>query len=174
MHLLLDKARTGDSGATHTVVETLRPRLTKMAAYYGRTAGEDPDDLLQEAWIGLLKALPELDITIGSPEQFLIRHAKWQMLDALRRAKSRRTVSLDEDEAAVYVMPSVPETALNGVFVSEFIRKLTDVQQMVLKCLLAGLTWREAGRVMGCTSANIAYYVRQIRRQYEKWNAEQA
>ena len=36
--------------------------------------------------------------------------------------------------------------------------------------LLAGFTWREAGDALGCTSANIAYHVRQIRRQYEAWS----
>ncbi|HET6453664.1 MAG TPA: class I SAM-dependent methyltransferase [Armatimonadota bacterium] len=29
--------------------------------------------------------------------------------------------------------------------------------------------WREAGNTLGCTSANIAYHVRQIRRRYEEW-----
>ena len=29
-------------------------------------------------------------------------------------------------------------------------------------------TW-EAGSALGCTSANIAYHVRQIRRRYERW-----
>ena len=46
---------------------------------------------------------------------------------------------------------------------------MNDRQRAILDCLLAGLTWREAGSVLGCTSANIAYHVRQIRRQYEEW-----
>jgi len=38
--------------------------------------------------------------------------------------------------------------------------------------LLRGLTWRETGHALGCTSANIAYHVRQIRRHYEVWSNE--
>ena len=28
---------------------------------------------------------------------------------------------------------------------------------------------REVGSALGCTSANVAYHVRQIRRQWEEW-----
>ena len=34
----------------------------------------------------------------------------------------------------------------------------------------SGWHWREAGRELGCTSANVAYHMRQIRRQYEAWS----
>ena len=37
-------ANAGDSAAITAVTEKLRPRLTKMAAYYGRATGEDADD----------------------------------------------------------------------------------------------------------------------------------
>jgi DNA-directed RNA polymerase specialized sigma24 family protein len=70
MDCCYDRARHGDRWATEAVVETLRPRLERMAAYYARCSGEDPDDLLQEAWVGLLEALPVLDLTIGSPDQY--------------------------------------------------------------------------------------------------------
>ena len=35
-----------------------------------------------------------------------------------------------------------------------------------------GLTWREAGSVLGCTSANVAYHMRRIRSQYAAWQEE--
>jgi len=44
----------------------------------------------------------------------------------------------------------------------------------VLNCLLDGMTWREAGDALGCTSANIAYYVRQIKEEYRQWAGEAA
>ena len=77
MNHCLERARAGDLSAIETVVTTLRPRIVRMSAYYARCCGEDPDDLLQEAWIGLLKALPELDLHIGTPEQYLIARARW-------------------------------------------------------------------------------------------------
>ena len=51
--------------------------------------------------------------------------------------------------------------------------RLSVTQRAVLACLLAGLTWREAGDLLGCSSANIAYHVRRIRRQYEAWSGEE-
>ena len=64
------------------------------------------------------------------------------------------------------------ETAVASACVSEFAGRLKENQRAVLACLMDGLTWREAGRALGCTSANIAYHVRHIRRRYEEWSAE--
>src|SRR5438093_1442555 len=85
----------GYPAAIEAVVRALRPRLAKMAAYYARCTGEDEDDLLQEAWLGLLQSLPELDLTIGRPEQYLIQRARWRLLDAVKRARVRRCLALD-------------------------------------------------------------------------------
>jgi len=157
--------------ATEVVVDSLRPRLARMAAYYARCSGEDPDDLLQEAWLGLLEALPVLDLNIGSPDQYLIQRARWRLLDAVKRARVRRCASLEE-EAADRVVDPVTQEAEGAVCVREFAGLLKERQRAILDCLLAGLTWREAGHALGCTSANIAYHVRQIRRQYEEWSGQ--
>lgn len=164
---LFERARTGDALATECLVTTLRPRLVKMAAYYARCSGEDPEDLLQEAWVGLLEALPVLDTRIGSPEQYLIQHARWRLLDAIKRARVRQCASLEEttlDPAA----PAAEETPLAVAWVAEFARCLKPIQRSILSLLLAGCTWREAGKALGCTSANIAYHVRQIRQRYQE------
>jgi RNA polymerase sigma-70 factor (ECF subfamily) len=139
-----------------------------MAAYYAYRCGEDADDLLQEAWLGLLDALPSLDARIGSPEQYLIRRAKWRLLDAVKRSRVRRCASLVEEGGEAAPDPE-PDEALDHAVVVEFLSQLQANQRAVLECLLDGLTWREAGRVLGCTSANVGYHVRQIRRRYEAW-----
>jgi RNA polymerase sigma-70 factor (ECF subfamily) len=144
-----------------------------MAAYYARSCGEDADDLLQEAWIGLLEAIPEVDLGIGSPEQYLIQCARWRLLDAIKRARVRRCASLEDTPVEPVAHPSAMP-AVDTVYVSEFAGQLSQTQQAVLDCLLQGLTWREAGNTLGCTSANIAYHVRQIRRQYVEWADEAA
>lgn len=169
MHRYLERARDGDQSARQAVVDSLHPRIKSMACHYARCSGEDPDDLLQEAWLGLLEALPELDLQIGSPEQYLISRARWRLLDAIKRARVRRCAPLDESTADQTCAP-VSDSAMAVVCVSEFARGLESRQRAVFDCLLSGLTWREAGHVLGCTSANIAYYVRRIRRRYEEWN----
>jgi RNA polymerase sigma-70 factor (ECF subfamily) len=169
MHGWLERARDGDPVALERITEVLWPRVARMAAHYARWCGEDADDLLQEAWIGLLEALPVLDLRIGVPEQYLIQRARWRVLDAVKRARVRRCAPL-EDVATDGTCCA--EAAVAVACVSEFAAGLTATQRSVLACLLAGLTWREAGHVLGCTSANIAYHVRRIRRQYEAWIAE--
>jgi RNA polymerase sigma-70 factor (ECF subfamily) len=170
MSSCLERARSGDRDAIVAVIEALRPRLEKMAAYYARRCGEDADDLLQEAWLGLLEALPAVDLRIGTPEQYLIKRAKWRLLDAVKRARLRRCAPLEEDALEAIEAPPL-EDVMAGAVVQEFLGQLKASQRAVLECLLDGLTWREAGRVLGCTSANVAYHVRQIRRRYESWSA---
>jgi RNA polymerase sigma-70 factor (ECF subfamily) len=140
--------------------------MTKMAAYYARRCGEDPDDLLQEAWHGLFEALPDLDTRIGCPEQHLVLRARWKMLDAIKRARIRRCAPLDED-LQLPPAPCASEEAVTTASMHGFVRELTAAQQQVVDCLLEGLTMREAGERLGCTSANIAYHARQIRRRFE-------
>jgi RNA polymerase sigma factor (sigma-70 family) len=170
MNCCFESARGGEPSAVEAVVASLRPRLARMAVYYARRSGEDPEDLLQEAWVGLLEALPLLDLRIGSPEQYLIQRARWRLLDAVKRARVRRCLPLDDAVAEGLVDPDGESPAATlGLW--EFLGHLKSTQRAVLACLLAGLTWREAGAVLGCTSANIAYHVRQIRSQYEAWSA---
>ena len=172
---LLTRARAGDRLATRRVVDSLRPRIERMALYYARRCGEDPDDLLQEAWIGLLEAVPLVDVRIGVPEQYLVRRARWRLLDAVKRARLRRCASLDpellEERPESAASGPTAEVVAAGVDVSAFMHRLSPTQQQVARCLMAGLTWREAGSALGCTSANVAYHVRQIRKQWESWHA---
>ncbi len=172
MNLSYERARAGDAQATRAITDALRPRLAKMAASYARCTGEDADDLLQEAWVGLLEALPALDVQIGSPEQYLIQHARWRLLDAVRRARVRRCAQLEDAEALPAATPD-RSAALAAACVAEFTGRLKPAQRAILNLLLDGLTWREAGAALGCTSANIAYHVRQIRREYLAWAGAQ-
>ncbi len=163
---LFARARAGDASAVDAVVRALRPRLSRLAAHYARATGENPDDLLQEAWLGLLGALPELDLAIGSPDQYLIQRARWRLLDAVKRARLRRCLPLDDA-----LLEPAPD-ALPAVGLRDFMAGLKANQRAVLDCLLRGLTWRETGDALGCTSANVAYHVRQIQRQYHAWDTE--
>src|SRR3954463_9135209 len=93
----IERVRQGDRAEARGLVERLRPRLERMAAYYARRCGEDADDLLQEAWVGLLEALPGVDLRIRRPGQDLIKRAKWRLRAAVKRARVRRCSALDEN-----------------------------------------------------------------------------
>jgi RNA polymerase sigma-70 factor (ECF subfamily) len=170
---LLASARKGNAAATTEVFGALRPRLSRMAAWYAHRCPEDADDLLQEAWLGVLEALPALDVRIGDPEQYLLQYARWRLLDAVKRSCRRHPEpTLDDEQLALASCPAADDETLASCDLFGFLRELTQIQRGVLACLLAGLTWRETGDMLGCSSANVAYHVRRIREQYGVWRAE--
>lgn len=157
------RAQRGDPHAVKSITDSLRNRVERMAAHYARRCREDEDDLRQEAWAGLLEALTEVDIHIGSPDHYLLRCARWRLLDAVRRERIRRCSPLD-----LHGEQSAPDDT-HTADMADFVLRLKSNQRAIVACLLAGLTWRETGDQLGCTSANIAYHMRQIKQQFEEW-----
>jgi RNA polymerase sigma factor (sigma-70 family) len=175
MNTLLIKARSGDTRAQEKLREAIKPRLESLAGYYASRTGMDANDLLQEAWLAVFEALPTLDVTIGTPVQYLLKQARWQILDHIRWNKRRTHDALDD----LYTETMTEEENHFGtchyrntddveadLIVSDLERRLNERQKVILKGLLKGDTWRQIGEDMGCTSANVAYHVRGIREAY--------
>lgn len=178
MENLLIRARGGDAVAQDRLRETLRPRLESLAGYYASRTGMDAADLLQEAWVAVFEALPTVDVTVGTPSQFLLKHARWQILDHIRWNKRRshealddsltETMEVSENNFAISgasALPS-PTDVETKMLVEDLERRLSQRQKAILKGLLNGHTWRQIGDSLGCTSANVAYHVRGIRQAY--------
>lgn len=146
------------------MLDTIKSRIEKMAAYFGRQCGVDADDLRQEAWVAVLETLPNLDPTVGSPEQHLLKRARWRILDSIRWQRRRQHLALTDLElnSASYLDPR------SDVDLAELQSRLTPIQKRILRGLLEGYTWREVGDIVGCTSANVAYHVRRIRQVYQE------
>ena len=174
---LLLRARGGDAVAQDRLRETLRPRLESLAGYYASRTGMDPADLLQEAWVAVFEALPTVDVTVGTPSQYLLKHARWQILDHIRWNKRRshealddsltETMEVSENNFAISgsALPSATDVETK-MLVEDLERRLNVRQKAILKGLLNGHTWRQIGDSLGCTSANVAYHVRGIRQAY--------
>jgi RNA polymerase sigma factor (sigma-70 family) len=167
------RARAGDAVAQDRLRETLRPRLESLAGYYASRTGMDAADLLQEAWVAVFEALPTVDVNVGTPSQYLLKHARWQILDHIRWNKRRTHDALDDTlcetvEAAEGTGSSRPSAADVEVkmMVEDLERRLNARQKDILHGLLDGRTWRQIGDSLGCTSANVAYHVRGIRAAY--------
>jgi len=173
---LLKRAMQGEVAAQDQLRVVLRPRLESLSGYYASRTGMDSADLLQEAWVAVFEALPTLDLTIGTPAQFLLKHARWQILDHIRWNKRRTHDALDE------LVVETPEMAENNwgtgssrtgtgdvetkMVVEDLERRLSNRQRQILSGLMEGQTWRQIGDNLGCTSANVAYHVRGIRQAY--------
>jgi RNA polymerase sigma factor (sigma-70 family) len=161
MQPLLDRGVENSLDSAH-MLNTIQSRIEKMAAYFGRQCGVDADDLRQEAWVAVLETLPNLDPTVGSPEQHLLKRARWRILDSIRWQRRRQHLALTDLElnSASYLDP------YSDVDLAELQSRLTPIQKRILRGLLEGYTWREVGDIVGCTSANVAYHVRRIRQVY--------
>jgi len=165
VELIIKKAKYGDRQAAEQVVRALRARLEKMAGYYAVICKEDEGDLLQEAWLGVLEGLKDVDLSIGTPRQYLIERAKWRILDYVKYSRRRRHESLSETESCDGE-PSVELEAVGSAVSDALEKRLTPVQKAVLRTLMQGYTWREVGERLGCSSANVAYHVRKIKNEY--------
>ncbi|MDI9585991.1 MAG: sigma-70 family RNA polymerase sigma factor [Acidobacteriota bacterium] len=166
MKTLVRRAQIGDKEARQQLVAALRPRLTNMARYYARCCHEDFDDLLGEAWFAVFESLDVVDIEIGQPDQFLLKRARWRMLDYIKWARRRRCTE-PEDTCPEAQCEDSAWVVLDEALLATLLECLSETQQTVLNGLMKGHTWREVAQQMGCTSANVAYHVRQIRRQCE-------
>ena len=173
-NVTLDRARVGDVAAQERLRESLRPRLESLAGYYASRTGMDPADLLQEAWLAVFEALPTVDTRVGTPSQFLVKHARWQILDHIRWSNRRRCEALDglDESLSDDGKPSGASDVEARMLVTDLERRLNARQRVILRGLLAGWTWRQIGDSMGCTSANVAYHVRGIREAWGKMSAE--
>jgi RNA polymerase sigma-70 factor (ECF subfamily) len=178
-------AARGDDAAVNKLIVRLTKRIDRLALHYAARCGEDAGDLRQEAWIGLLEALPNVDVRIGDPEQYLIRYARWRLLDAVRRSHRPGHYSLEALTESVgdeflnsqstlsnASSAQCPEASVDDGDIHAFVQSLQPTPRSVLRCLMDGQTWRETGSALGCTSANVAYHVRKIRKSYEEWSRE--
>lgn len=162
-----------DDAVPVQLLPQLGTRVARMARHYARRSGEDPEDLEQEAWLGLCEGLRDHDPRRGGMRGYLLRRAKWRMLDAIKyaRVRKREALAAGTESALSPLELARPPTYCgeSRAMALEFSAGLSPVQRAVLACLLDGLTWREAGARLGCSSANIGYHVQEIRRQYECW-----
>lgn len=168
MKRLIGQAQAGDTGARQQLATALRPRLASMARHYARCCHEDYDDLLGEAWFAVFDALEVTNLDIGDPHQFLLKRARWRMLDYIKWARRRRCDDLDPATTPVQASADVAPGVMGKALLDQISQGLTDTQQAILKGLLQGETWREVASDLGCSSANVAYHVRQIRQQAER------
>ena len=168
MQQVYERAKGGDRPAQTHIMDALQSRIEKMAAYFGRQCGADADDLRQEAWLAVLEMLPNLDLNVGSPEQHLLKRARWRILDTIRWQRRRQHLPLTDlhPQAEGYLDPR------SDVDIAALQSRLTLIQRRILRGLMEGYTWREVGAIVGCTSANVAYHVRRIREVYLQMEAE--
>jgi RNA polymerase sigma factor (sigma-70 family) len=164
---LLARARDGEGAAIAELVERLRPRLASLAAYYASCCAEEAGDLEQEAWVAVLEALPQIRLSLGDPREYLIKRARWRVLNFINEQAIRRAdESLEEHDRPTPAR--APDQAAARHLLDQIFERLTDRQAVVLRALLAGHTSADISRLLDCSTANIAWHVGKIREMYRE------
>ena len=163
---LVRRAKTGDNYARQALAERVRLRLERMASYYASRSGEEYEDLLQEAWLTFFQALNEVDFRIGSPAHYLLKRAKWRILDVIKSNRRRRHDSMADMEETFRSPHNAARDGLAEATCDQMRTRLSDVQRAILLDLMDGYTWREVGARRGFSSANVAYHIKRIRETY--------
>ena len=163
---LVRRAKTGDIAARRLLAERMRLRLERMAMYYASRSGEEFEDLLGEAWLTFFQALGEVDFRIGTPAHYLLKRARWRILDVIKSNRRRRHAPLIDIEETYRGPHNAASDGLSGAACARMQSLLTDVQRTILCDLMEGYTWREVGARRGFSSANVAYHIKRIRETY--------
>ncbi len=158
---LVQRAGNGDMQARDELIRQLMPRIERIARRYAWIDGVDQDDLKQEACIGVIEGLDRVDTRIGTPSEFLMKLARWRLLDCLKKILRQKREMLQEVEPESTELESGPDFEFDLLA-----GKLTGQQRVILQYLVQGYTWREIGAELGFTAANVSHHLKKIRKVY--------
>jgi RNA polymerase sigma factor (sigma-70 family) len=160
MKELVLRAGRGDVKAQEELIRVLSPRIERIVHHYSWINGVDSDDLRQEAFIAIIEGLDRVDVEIGSSTEYLLKFARWRLLDCLKKILKQKCEEPQEE----------PETTASQSSAEASIElldtHLNETQKEILKYLMEGYTWREIGDLMGFSAANVSHHLKQIRRVY--------
>ncbi len=160
MNELVQRAGMGDVKALDELIHILTPRINKIVRKYAWIHGVETEDLKQEAFMAIIEGLGRVDFTIGSSSEFLLKFARWRLLDCLKKILRRKEDEFDDDlNDLEWNEYSIPDLELLQ-------KRLSDVQRQIVQFLIQGYTWREIGQFMGFTAANVAHHLKKIRKLY--------
>ncbi len=179
------KARAGDEDALECLLERYKPLMRSLAGrYYIR--GADNDDVIQEAMIGLFKAVQSYDPASGlSFSAVVSRRSEQEIIDAIRKAEAGKHSILNDSLSLEHYYPKSEEEAmrLSGTAqkparstteaeeeILQTLRslkeKLSDLEYKILRLRLKGLSYREiAERLELKNSKSVDNALQRVRRK---------
>ena len=174
--LLCKLASSGDRSAE----ETLVLRYMRFARACSRPyflVGGDSEDLLQEAMVGLLKAIREYDGTRDASfrtfAEICVKNRIRSAVTAASRDKHaplNHSVPMEEQPLLESVYESDPEELFinkeeEAERLNSLNRKLSPLEQRILSLYLHGFSYREIGEQVGRTDKSVDNAVQRIRRK---------
>ncbi|MBQ7978023.1 MAG: sigma-70 family RNA polymerase sigma factor [Clostridia bacterium] len=188
--LLLLEARAGDLKSLDSLMESLKPTVTRIARSYFLTNG-DSSDLIQEGMIGLYKAF--LNYRLDSPvsfEQYATTCIRRQVISAVRSSLNQKNMPLNqyigigaqgglmiengdeiEDDDFEYVLPSEELTPEEKVLLIERTQELekqikstlSEFELVVLNKYLRGESYKEIAKSLDKNEKSIDNAIMRIK-----------
>ncbi len=167
MKQTIQKAKDGDAAAREALAAALRSRVRSACRRYACFIPYvETGDLEQEMWYGIFAALPEIDLSIGDPSQFLLQRGRFALLDSLK--KRRHDPREPEQFEATPSSDDVERQVVGAQAVAELQETVGQRQQEIISLLLQDFTRSEIARRMDCTPANLTYHVGRISAAWQK------
>ncbi len=175
---LVELYKGGDSSAFDELYGRYKHIINAAArSYY--LGGGDKDDLLQEGFLGLLKAAETFDGTIGHFKTYAYICIRSKIISAVKSAKSYKNKPL-VDYVSIYgpstelnkLLCDDPEDALidgenSAEFVQNINKKLSKLEIVVLKLYLEGLSYAEIGARVGRDAKSVDNAMQRIKKKIE-------
>ena len=170
------RATSGDRMAEETLVIRYM-RLARACARPYFLAGGDSEDLLQEAMVGLLKAIreynPTRDAAFRTFAEVCVRNRIRSAVTAAARDKHaplNHSVPMEEQPLLESVHGADPEELFiskeeEAERLNSLNRKLSPLEQRILSLYLHGFSYREIGEQVGRSDKSVDNAVQRIRRK---------
>lgn len=175
---LVELYKNGD-GAAFDELYARYKRIINAAARSYYLGGGDKDDLLQEGFLGLLKAADSYDGARGSFKTYAYVCIRSKIISAVKSAKSYKNKPLI-DYVSIYgpstelqkLLSDDPEDKLiDGENSAEFIqainKKLSKLEIIVLKLYLEGLSYAEIGARVGRDGKSVDNAMQRVKKKIE-------
>ena len=170
---LIRKAKQGDETSLELLLAKFKPLACKIARKYF-LAGQDEEDLYQEAMIGLFKAEQSFNETAGQDfKSFATLCINRQIQTAVKNSNRKKnkilneSISLnnqggidvyesDEEEQLYFIIPSSSPLPDDELIYKEKVdeiknaidQKLSTYERKVLSLYLKGLSYKEMGQIL--------------------------
>lgn len=170
---LIRKAKQGDETSLELLLAKFKPLACKIARKYF-LAGQDEEDLYQEAMIGLFKAEQSFNETAGQDfKSFATLCINRQIQTAVRNSNRKKnkilneSISLnnqggidnyesDDEEQLYFIIPSSSPLPDDELIYKEKVdeiknaidQKLSTYERKVLSLYLKGLSYKEMGQIL--------------------------
>ncbi|MDD3192733.1 MAG: sigma-70 family RNA polymerase sigma factor [Oscillospiraceae bacterium] len=175
-------AQEGDHGALNRLIAHYDHLVVRLCGSY-RAAGMERDDLLQEAYLGLLKAIrsfrPEKGISFSAFAGLCIKR---QLISAVRRQNADKSRPLNDsvplEETELSGLPSDwrqsgPEAAVileeeSRRMREQVIALLSPLEKETLQLYLKGFSYEEMAKKLKCPEKSVDNALQRIRRKLRK------